>query len=167
QGIWRLQIGCLMFCERTEQYQLAAQSNTTIHVVAAPPGSSPAQTASSVNVTMQLVWQVQIGCLFWCFETAQHQSATTQNTVMVIVSGEVVAPPPPDTTPAPTDTGAQQVPPAAHTGDSGTAAGGAGADTATLASTPPPMPATHVSRRAAILTAISTATTGTRRVAVS
>ncbi len=79
QGIWQLQIGCLMFCNETQLKQLSAQSSSTVQRVAAPPAASSA-APSSANSTTQLVWQAQIGCLFWCFDTTEQQTAPGQDT---------------------------------------------------------------------------------------
>jgi hypothetical protein len=83
QGIWQLQIGCLMFCERTQQYQQAVQSNTTVQT---NRSTSPAEStgASMANTATQLIWQAQIGCLFWCFDATEQQIATATNALVVV-----------------------------------------------------------------------------------
>ena len=158
QGIWQLQIGCLIFCEHTQQYQQAEQSNTTIQTVATVSASSSETITSSVNVTTQLIWQVQIGCLFWCFETTLQQTATSQNTVVMIVSGGVAVAPPPDKTPTSTERGADQLPPASHA--AGSTAGGDGAGPGEIPPTSRPSPTLAIGavRASVRLAATSTAT---------
>src|SRR5262249_4838914 len=79
QGIWQLQIGCLAFCSETRQIQQAEQSNTTMHSAGTGRDSSSYPLTSSVNITSQTVWQVQVGCLTWCFDTEQQQTASSEN----------------------------------------------------------------------------------------
>jgi hypothetical protein len=86
QGIWQLQIGCLIFCIETQQYQQAEQSNTTIQILTQPAGSSVATRAALVDLATQLVWQVQIGCLFWCWDATQVQVVVLRSTHAVIES---------------------------------------------------------------------------------
>src|SRR5262249_55023192 len=84
QGIWQLQIGCLIFCVETEQYQQAEQSNTTIQVLTQPASPSLASGGAVVNLATALVWQVQVGCLFWCWDATQVQILALQSTQVVI-----------------------------------------------------------------------------------
>jgi hypothetical protein len=79
QGIWQLQIGCLAFCSETRQVQHSEQSNTTLRSTGTERDSSSYPPTSSVNVTTQTVWQVQVGCMMWCFETEQQQTASSEN----------------------------------------------------------------------------------------
>src|SRR5262249_18810354 len=77
------------------QVQSAAQSSTTIQSytwsliagLASVPGGPPATSGEAVNQTEQGIWQLQIGCLFLCHETAQYQQAEQSNaTLQTIVS---------------------------------------------------------------------------------
>ena len=79
QGIWQLQIGCVAFCSQTRQVQQAEQSNTTLRSAGAGADTSSYPLTSSANVTTQTVWQVQVGCLMWCFDTEQQQTASSEN----------------------------------------------------------------------------------------
>jgi hypothetical protein len=90
QAIAQIQIGCLFYCYGTSQYQLASQSNTTVEVSPSAAAMSTATASSVVNLTEQLIWQLQIGCLMWCWDSTQSQSASS-NDVLV----ELPAPPPP------------------------------------------------------------------------
>jgi hypothetical protein len=167
QGIWQLQIGCLIFCEHTQQYQQAEQSNTTIETVAYVSASSSATITSSVNVTTQVIWQVQIGCLFWCFETILQQTATSQNTVVMIVSGGATVAPPPDTTPVSTEARGEQVHRAPQAEGSTVGGGAAGPGAIPPTSTPFPRLAIGVAHASVSLAATSTATRGARPAAAS
>jgi hypothetical protein len=114
QSTWQLQIGCLFYCVDTQQVQQAHQSVTAVAVVPGPlPGStepagssqttgsapSAGSTSAVVTVVIQVIWQVQIGCLSWCYDSTQLQQATTQSTVVLVPD-----PAPTPTTPAPTPT---------------------------------------------------------------
>jgi hypothetical protein len=122
QGIWQLQIGCLIFCERTQQYQQAVQSNTTVQT---NRSTSPAEStgASMTNSATQLIWQAQVGCLFWCFDATEQQIAAATNALVVVDADETPAPSSAETiSPA----GGKGTEPAASPGGSpsrGTAAG--------------------------------------------
>jgi hypothetical protein len=98
QEIWQLQVGCLIFCSQTQQYQQAAQSNTTVQVLQLAGGSTPSTTPTAVDSVTQVIWQLQIGCLLWCLDTTQQQTATSdQSRVLTILSpdspGSVSDPP--------------------------------------------------------------------------
>ncbi len=84
QTIWQIQIGCLYFCVQTQQDQQAEQSNTTIQVILPAAGATVESAAIAVDQATQLVWQLQIGCIFWCYDATQQQSANQQNTVVVV-----------------------------------------------------------------------------------
>jgi hypothetical protein len=81
QGIWQLQLGCLVFCVQTDQSQQAEQSDTTIWVAPDPAGPTNGTAANLVSSTYQMVWQLQIGCIFWCYDTVETQTATTSSSV--------------------------------------------------------------------------------------
>jgi hypothetical protein len=91
QAIWQIQVGCLVFCFQTDQTQQAEQSDTTIGVIpATDPADSSPTTVSPIAESYQLVWQLQIGCLFFCYGTIETQIATIVSAVETLV-----APPPP------------------------------------------------------------------------
>jgi hypothetical protein len=76
QGIVQLQLGCLTFCTGTQQTQDASQSSVTIQ---APSSTAIRPTESGgavVNVVRQVIYQLQVGCLFWCYNARAHQSAS-------------------------------------------------------------------------------------------
>jgi hypothetical protein len=91
QAILQLQIGCLMFCTQTTQEQQAAQSNTALQVIPADgpgsasglAGSGVAASGSAVDTAIQLIQQVQIGCLFVCEGATELQSAMASDNVAV------------------------------------------------------------------------------------
>jgi hypothetical protein len=100
QQTWQLQIGCLFYCTDTQQVQQAEQTITTIQILVEPPGSSTADVSTppatgAVAVSSQVIWQLQIGCLAYCYDATQVQNATSQVTVTVatIVPPEVTPPP--------------------------------------------------------------------------
>ena len=84
QGIWQLQIGCLLDCTGTQQLQQASQSNTTVQ---APAGGS------AVNGTTQLIWQLQIGCLFWCYDAVESQGASGGDSTTLVPPAPPSQPP--------------------------------------------------------------------------
>jgi hypothetical protein len=110
QQTWQLQIGCLFYCSGTQQLQQAQQTITTVQVLVEPPGSPTSSTAGAGTVTGQVIWQVQIGCLAWCYDATQVQDATSQTTVRVITVVQPVSDPPASTPPAATTTGPPPTP---------------------------------------------------------
>jgi len=176
QGIWQLQIGCLIFCEKTEQYQQAEQSSTTLQTVASTPGSHASTPASLTDTATQLIWQAQIGCLMWCFDADEQQNATAENTLTVTESEEAAAALPPETSSASPGKGPEPAPPTPAAGGSkasltplsGPPSPGSGSAT----SVPPAPPATPVLRDVALVgvaspTAVSKPRLRTRRSHVS
>jgi hypothetical protein len=95
QGIWQLQIGCLFLCHETAQYQQAEQSNATMQTFVSTPGSAAKASAPASDIVNQVIWQVQIGCLFWCFDTTEWQIGTTHNELTVTYGEGAAAPPSP------------------------------------------------------------------------
>ncbi len=95
QGIWQLQVGCIFYCAGTSQDQQAVQSSTAIQVLPAATGASVSPTDPVINSATALIWQLQIGCLFFCYDAVQVQSASSyQNALLVIESpGTPGAPP--------------------------------------------------------------------------
>lgn len=110
QQTWQLQIGCLFYCTDTQQLQQAQQTITTVQVLVEPPGSPVSSTTGAGTVTGQVIWQLQIGCLAWCYDATQVQDATSQTTVTVITVVQPVSDPPASTPPAATTTGPPPTP---------------------------------------------------------
>ena len=110
QQTWQLQIGCLFYCTDTQQLQQAQQTITTVQVLVEPPGSPTSSTTGAATVTGQVIWQVQIGCLAWCYDATQVQDATSQTTVTVITVVQPVSDPPASTPPTATTTGPPPTP---------------------------------------------------------
>ena len=125
QGIWQLQIGCLIFCERTQQYQQAAQSNTTVQNRSTAHAESAG--GSAANTATQLIWQAQVGCLLWCFDATEQQTATASNELVVLDGDQPPAPSPAETTS-----------PAAGSGTEPTASAGASPSPGARAEPEPP-----------------------------
>ncbi len=107
-------MGCIFYCSGTRQTQQAQQSNTTVQSVN-NSGTGPVNTVSTV------IWQVQVGCLAWCYDAVENQTATGTDSTVV-----AVAPPPEVPAPAaPVPAQAPAAPPpstGARTRDSGGAA---------------------------------------------
>jgi hypothetical protein len=90
QAIWQVQNGCNNHCTGTSQSQTATQNASTtqnatavavgaaLYVGGSSGGGAPPATADARNesVTIQFVWQTQIGCVAFCVETTQTQAAT-------------------------------------------------------------------------------------------
>ena len=127
QTIVQVQIGCLFYCTDTHQTQQASQSNTAVQIVAQGVDDATAPVATAVGVVTQFVWQLQIGCLAWCSDTTQEQSASQSNGVVVMTLPQASDPPPttspvdPGPAPGPRDPG-----PAAGPTDPGPAPSGPG-----------------------------------------
>ncbi len=101
QSIWQLQVGCIIFCSGTVQSQKADQSNTTVQVVVGGAASAVQTGAEAMNIATQLIWQLQVGCLFWCYDTVQIQSAASSNTTLQAVGTGPAPPGPPPPPPPP------------------------------------------------------------------
>jgi hypothetical protein len=90
QVIWQVQHGCNNHCTGTSQSQSATQNASTTQDASAVAdggnslegessgGASAPLSAEAGNrsVTVQFVWQTQIGCVAFCVETSQSQTAT-------------------------------------------------------------------------------------------
>jgi hypothetical protein len=100
QGIWQLQVGCLVDCRETELYQQASQSNATVQKLLPAADSASAASASLADSATQVTWQAQIGCLFWCFDATERQTASTVSTIVVIGGGGRSEPPATEAGPA-------------------------------------------------------------------
>jgi hypothetical protein len=92
QGIWQLQIGCLIFCHQTTQYQQAEQDNRTTQTASASAPVAGGSVAAAANVTAQLIWQAQVGCMFWCYDASEQQIASSHNVYTGIAGRRPVAP---------------------------------------------------------------------------
>ena len=91
QGIWQLQIGCLFDCAGTQQLQQATQSNTTVQAVSGS-GAADATAPSAVDTVIRIVWQLQIGCLFWCYDAVEAQTATGNDSTVLVTPGPAPGP---------------------------------------------------------------------------
>jgi hypothetical protein len=139
QEIWQLQIGCLMFCAETQQYQLAAQSNTTSQTILPTPGSVAAASSALTNEANELVWQLQIGCMYQCVDTTQQQIARRGYTpvgVAIPTPWPPAAPPPEASTSSPA-TGAEQTTIMRESASSTSSAAAVAPDSGGVALTPP------------------------------
>ena len=69
-------------CHGTSQQQIATQSNTTVDVAPSAASVSTVTASAVSNVTDQLIWQLQIGCLMWCWDATQDQSASSDDALI-------------------------------------------------------------------------------------
>jgi hypothetical protein len=78
QAIWQVQVGCRTYCNGTSQTQWASQqSGTNQNATAiAPEGQSSGAAAVNQSSTVQFVWQEQLGCVAFCWNTSMDQSAS-------------------------------------------------------------------------------------------
>jgi hypothetical protein len=96
QVVWQVQQGCRSHCHGTSQTQRSVQWSETTQSATAIAGGSTAGGESSTAVsgngdanaggstagarnessTVQFVWQMQIGCVAFCYETSQTQEAS-------------------------------------------------------------------------------------------
>jgi hypothetical protein len=78
QAIWQVQVGCRTYCDGTSQTQWASQqSDTTQSATAiAPEGQPLGAAAANESSTAQFVWQTQLGCVAFCWNTSMNQSAS-------------------------------------------------------------------------------------------
>ncbi len=86
QRIWQIQLGCLVLCTETRQRQRAEQFNETLPARLPRSGAPGESTASATGLADQRIWQLQIGCLFWCDDAVEQQYAVTQNGVSTAMS---------------------------------------------------------------------------------
>ena len=102
QVVWQVQRGCRNNCHGTTQSQSAGQwSSTTQTATGIARGREPASSeaspaaaaASNESVTVQFVWQLQIGCVAFCWETSQTQSASqwAQTIQTAVAEGDLEA----------------------------------------------------------------------------
>jgi hypothetical protein len=78
QAIWQVQVGCRTYCNGTSQTQLASQQSETNQnaTAIAPEGQSSGAAAVNQSSTLQFVWQEQLGCVAFCWNTRMDQSAS-------------------------------------------------------------------------------------------
>lgn len=78
QAIWQVQVGCRTHCHGTSQTQSTAQRSDTRQdaTASAPGGESSAAGAVNQSSTAQFVWQTQLGCVAFCWDTSMNQSAS-------------------------------------------------------------------------------------------
>jgi hypothetical protein len=82
QAVWQVQRGCRTYCYGTSQWQRSTQWSSTSQsatAVSEGGGSGGAGAgARNESSTIQFVWQMQIGCVAFCFHTSQTQEASQQ-----------------------------------------------------------------------------------------
>jgi hypothetical protein len=90
QAVWQVQRGCRSHCYGTSQTQRSVQWSQTTQsataVAGEPEPESPGSSSSSAEArnesfVVQFVWQMQIGCVAFCFETSQAQEASQHSDV--------------------------------------------------------------------------------------
>ena len=102
QVVWQVQRGCRNNCHGTTQSQSAGQWSSTTQTATGiargrEPASSEASPAAAAafneSVTVQFVWQLQIGCVAFCWETSQTQSASqwAQTIQTAVAEGDLEA----------------------------------------------------------------------------
>ena len=94
QAILQFQRGCQSHCYGTTLTQEAGQrseTNQTAYSDGATTGSGA--TATNDSSTVQFVWQVQLGCVAFCFDTSQSQTVaqSAQTTQSATALGEALA----------------------------------------------------------------------------
>jgi hypothetical protein len=81
QAVWQVQQGCRTHCYGTSQTQRSVQASETTQSATAISGESgggSSAQARNESSTIQFVWQMQIGCVAFCFHTSQSQEASQQ-----------------------------------------------------------------------------------------
>ena len=116
QVILQIQRGCRRYCYGVSQLQSASQLATTTQSASGatgaagrsaagstlpsvgnlPPASDRQATALNRSRTIQFVWQMQIGCVAFCYGTSQSQVATqtthsTQQAMATVTGGALAA----------------------------------------------------------------------------
>jgi hypothetical protein len=86
QVLWQVQEGCQSHCYGTSQLQSALQVASTSQYAEAG-GPATAAEAGNSSTTVQFLWQYQVGCVAFCFDTSQSQSALqTADTTQIAVA---------------------------------------------------------------------------------
>jgi hypothetical protein len=75
QAVWQVQQGCRTYCYGTSQSQQSVQSSETSQSATAVSEGDSTAEARNEATTIQFVWQMQIGCVAFCFQTSQSQDA--------------------------------------------------------------------------------------------
>jgi hypothetical protein len=102
QVVWQVQQGCRIYCHGTSQSQSMTQWSSTAQTASAtaegrrsadPASTSSAALARNESITIQFAWQMQIGCVAFCYETSQTQVASqwAQTTQTAAAVGDVEA----------------------------------------------------------------------------
>jgi hypothetical protein len=86
QIIGQLQIGCLTHCQNTYQEQDAAQADSIMQSIGSDDDQSSSGAGASTTASDQ-IWQIQVGCVFWCLNTIEVQIATSPQGVSVVNGG--------------------------------------------------------------------------------
>ena len=85
QVVWQVQQGCRTHCQGTSQSQSVAQWSSTSQTATGVSGRDQtgasgsdhsAAYALNESLTIQFAWQTQIGCVAFCYETSQEQTAS-------------------------------------------------------------------------------------------
>jgi hypothetical protein len=83
QAVYQVQHGCRSYCYGTSQTQRSLQVSETNQSATAISGGSSfggsSATAGNESSTIQFVWQMQIGCVAFCYHTSQSQEASQQS----------------------------------------------------------------------------------------
>ncbi len=149
QIIGQLQIGCLTHCQDTYQEQDAAQAYSVMQSIGSDDDPSSSGAAASTTAADE-IWQIQVGCVFWCLNTIEVQIATSPQGVSVVNGGPGPISGDPSPTPTPPTPSTPPTPGNPSTGGSGESLGTAApvsADPAapqtTDGSPPPTIQPTH------------------------
>ena len=85
QVVWQVQQGCRTHCQGTSQSQSVAQWSSTSQTATGVSGRDHSSASGSdhsaayalnESLTIQFAWQTQIGCVAFCYETSQEQTAS-------------------------------------------------------------------------------------------
>jgi hypothetical protein len=87
QAIFQVQQGCSTYCTGTTLTQTAAQLSATAQTavataIATPTGTTGTAGAANLTRTIQIVAQEQFGCVAFCFDTLQTQTADQRTQVI-------------------------------------------------------------------------------------
>jgi hypothetical protein len=80
QAVWQVQVGCRRHCRGTSQSQSASQRSETKQdaTAVAPEGEASGAAAVNQSSTIQFTWQMQLGCVAFCWDTSMNQSASQE-----------------------------------------------------------------------------------------
>ena len=101
QGIWQLQDRLPV---RLRGHPAAAAGDAVQHETLQAlggAGGADATGPSAVDTVIRIVWQLQIGCLFWCYDAVEGQTASGTDSTVVVTLGPA---PGPTSPPAPLPT---------------------------------------------------------------